>query len=297
METLPDELLVMVCRYALCSTGGVWPEGEPPSSDGTSQVRYRHGEDIALGLIFTNRRLSRIAIPILYEENTLCFSMNLKAVMEILESLPQKNLERIKRIYIGEDNAIKAVSDLNGAPMDSFLKCLRQMSLDGFDITVPLHHLKKLCWSNMDSPPKPAMLACAVLAMFHDGLLNEIRFLERDGIQPRAWQGDSYIFGDFIIKHFVEPRLFDETTRGILQRHRRDYDEWRSGIRSHEFDTEEMQKRRWTKYTNMLETIKGIWERKGVTVENQSSYLKTRKSAIVIKRLEMPRKQGKSEKG
>ncbi|KAF2688517.1 hypothetical protein K458DRAFT_465018 [Lentithecium fluviatile CBS 122367] len=127
LNDLPDELLLIICRYVLSIPERLYLEAVDERG-----IRCPNLKDIAAGLLFTNRHLSCLAEPILYEENTIDISQQPRDVIHFLESLPQRNLERIRQIYLPRVNSGKS------PVINTLSTILRQrMSLDSISIPSP----------------------------------------------------------------------------------------------------------------------------------------------------------------
>lgn len=265
---LSDGLLVMICQYALCPTHGLLFKSIY-SRFRKCNDRCENWNSIAAGLFFTNRRLSRIAIPILYGENTFSFISELREIMKFFRSLPPKNLKQIKRIYI-PDQLRPYTKDSPSLPFaTTFLS--QRMSLKSFSIAVPQY-----VGSNNGK------LSSTALRMLQDGRLKEVRFVHERPVYPCLWEGEAGVFGDEIVEDFVEYILLDKETREDLQKRRRSCTKRTCGIPAGKYDEEQLEKTR-AEYRDMLIGIKSVWEGAGVTVERERSYLNTERSAVVIR--------------
>lgn len=289
MEELADELIVMICQYALYQAKGLWLTSEPSSTDDKCKIRYQGSQTcIALGLIFTNRRLSRIAIPIVYGENTFCFSMLVGTAVEFLESLPRTHLERIKRIYFPDSVEPSAASRIDDNLASSAVAMLRQMSLEHVSIETPRY-------SSMQGESYRSTvhgrLSHEVCSMFREGRLENVRFVMRGQNRPRSWEWCAYIFRDEIVTNFLEPRLFDRTTLIVLQSLRRPYAKWKNSNPPRGYDKNRIKRGR-AEYRKMLRSVRSEWESKGVTVKGRPSHLKVRRWVIELKKLKTGTKKG-----
>ena len=280
---LSDELLVMICQYALCPAQGLSLTGEPSFGFEECNVRCEDRKSIAAGLFLTNRRLSRIAIPIMYRENTFCFSIELRPIMEFFRSLPPKNLKQIKRIYLPDRLQPHAEGSIDGPLLSSATTFLTQtMSLKSFSIAVPRRMEMKIDRSSSYPHSNHGQLSVTALRMLQDGCLKEVRFVQ-NVVYSYLWEVEASVFGDDIVKDFVEHVLLDKETCEDLQKRRRSCINWRCRIPARKYDEEELEKTRAT-YRDMLIGIKSVWEDAGVTAERESSYLKTQRSTVVIRR-------------
>lgn len=226
---LPDELLVSICQYALCLAQGLSLTGKPSFRFGKCNVRCEDRKTIAAGLLLTNRRLSRIAIPIMYGENTLCFSTELRAIMEFFGSLGPENLKQIKTIYLPEPLRTHAEESVDMPLLSSATTCLYEnMSLSSFSIAVParmeIDRNGSYGWANHGK------LSSTCLCMLRDGGLKEVRFVRRwsaDAYGWKGWEGEASVFGEDIVKDFAEHILLDKETCKELQERRRSCIKWR----------------------------------------------------------------------
>lgn len=176
---LSDELLVYICRYALCPAQGLSFMGNPSFRGRKCTVRCQNRETIAAGLFFANRRLSRIAIPILYGENTFRFGAELRAIMEFLISLGPKSLKRIKTIYLPEP--LQADSRLfSWATTFSS----QRMSLSSVSIAVPVR---------MEMDRNYGQLSSTCLRMLRLGRLREVRFVRGVPVYAAKWEGKARV--------------------------------------------------------------------------------------------------------
>jgi hypothetical protein len=275
---LSDELLVMICQYALCPAHGLLFNSISSFGFRKCNVRREYQKSIAAGLLFTNRRLSCIAIPIVYGENTFSFITDLRAIMEFFRSLPPKNLKQIKRIYIPNQLQSHAKDSPLLSSATTFLP--QRMSLKSFSIAVPQY---------VDS--NQGRLSSTALRMLQDGYLEEVKFVRERPVYPCLWEGEANVFGDDILEDFVEHILLGKETCEDLQKRRRSCMKRRCRIPIGKYDQEQLEKRR-AAYRDMLIGIKSVWEGAGVTVERESSYLGTERSAVVIRHW----KKGESQK-
>jgi len=270
-----EELLVMICQYALCPAQGLSFTGRPSFGFGKCNVRCEDRKSIAAGLFRTNRQLSRIAIPIVYGENIFCFSTDLRAIMEFLQYLPPKNLKRIRGIYLPDPLQPHAEESIDGPLLSSATKFLPQrMSLNSFSIAVPQHMEMEIDRSSFYPHSNHGQLSSTALRMLQDGRLKEVRFIQKRRVSLYRWEGEASVFGDDIVKDFVEHILLDKETCEDVQKRRRSCIKWSCCIPAGEYDKEQLEKRR-AAYRDMLIGIKSVWESAGVTVEHESSYLKT----------------------
>jgi hypothetical protein len=281
---LSDELLVMICQYALCPAQGLFFTGKPSFGFGKCNVRCEDRNSIAAGLFLTNRRLSRIAIPIIYGENTFCFSTELRAIMEFFRSLPPKNLKEIKRIYLPDRLQPHAEESIDWPLLSSTTTFLPQrMCLNSFSIAVPQRMEMEIDRSSSYPHSNHGQLSCTALHMLQDGRLKEVRFVRKWPVNPYPWEGEASVFEDDIVKNFVEHVLLDKETCEDLQKRRRRCIKWKCRVPAGKYDKEQLEKRRAT-YRDMLTGIKSVWESAGVTVQREGSYLKTQRPTVVIKR-------------
>jgi hypothetical protein len=287
---LSDELLVMICRYALCPAHGVSFIGEPSFGLGKCKVRCEDRKRIAAGLFFTNHRLSGIAIPILYGENTFCFSTELRAIMEFFRCLGPKNLKRIKAIYLRDPLQTHSEGSVD-EPLLSWATTFlhRKMSLSSFSIAVPVR--MEMDGKSSYRHSNHGQLSATCLRMIQDGGLKEVRFVRRwsaDAYGWHEWEGEASAFGDKIVKNFAEGILLDKEKCEEVQERRRSCIKWKCGIpagKYHKRQVEQVEKCQ-ARYRQMLIEIRSIWKNAGLVVEGESSYLRGARSTVVIKRLE-----------
>lgn len=199
--------------------------------------------------------------------------------MEFFRSLPPKNLKQIKRIYIPNQLQSHAKDSPLLSSATTFLP--QRMSLKSFSIAVPQY---------VDS--NQGRLSFTALRMLQDGCLKEVKFVRERPVYPCLWEGEASVFGDDILKDFVEHVLLSKETCEDLQKRRISCMKSRCRIPIGKYDQEQLEKRR-AAYRDMLIGIKSVWEGAGVTVERESSYLKTERSAVVIRHW----KKRESQKG
>lgn len=284
MDDLPDELLVMICQYALCLAQGLCFMGEPSFGLGKCKVRCENQKSIAMGLIFTNRRLSSLAIPIVYGENTFCFDTELRATVEFLHSLLRKNLKGIKRIYLRGRLQPYAEESIDGPLLSSMTRLLRQnMSLDCFSIAVPQKIQMEVARGSLYPASNHGQLSSTALDMLQHDCVNEVHFVHKRPVNSYDWEGEASAFGDDVVREYVEHILLDERKCRDLQEQRRGCIRWKCSTPAGVYDKEQLEKRR-AAYRGMLMAVKSVWEGEGVTVERRSNYLMTQQSAVVIKR-------------
>lgn len=189
--------------------------------------------------------------------------------MKFFRSPPPKNLKQIKRIYIPNQLRPHTKDSPSLSSATTFLP--QRMSLKSFSIAIPQY-----VGSNNGK------LSFTALRMLQDGCLNEVRFVQERIVSPHLWEGEASVFGDDIVKDFVEDILLDKETCEDLQKRRRSCIKWRCRVPAGKYDEEQLEKTR-AAYRDMLIGIKNVWEGAGVTVERESSYLKTERSAVVIR--------------
>ena len=284
MDDLPDELLVMICQYALCPAQGLSFTGEPSFWPEKCKVRCGNQKSIAVGLFLASRRLSGLAIPVVYGENTFCFDTELRAVVDFFVTLPGKNLERIKRIYLRGRLQPHAEESIDGPTLSSATTFLCQkMFLDCFSIAVPQSMQMEIGGGSFYRHSNHGKLSSTALCMLQSGRLKEVHFVQKGQVNPHPWEGEASVFGDDIVKKYAEHILLDEKRCKDLQERRRGCIKWKCGTAADIDNKEQLEKTR-AAYRDMLKTVKAVWESVGVTIERKSSYLTTQRSAVVIKR-------------
>jgi len=124
-------------------------------------------------------------------------------------------------------------------------------------------------------------LSSTALRMLQDGCLKEVRFVQ-ERPYPCLWEEEASVFGDGIVKDFVEYILLDKETREDLQKRRRSCTKRTCRVPAGKYDEERLENRR-AAYRDMLIGIKSVWEGAGVTVEFESNYLNAGRSAVVVR--------------
>lgn len=210
-------------------------------------------------------------------------------MVEFFMALPRKSLKRIKEIYISDKHLSGWEEESDGLLVSHFMCVLRQMALDRFSIAMPLSMQDTMMIGRNWGYPSSnhGQLSRVALSMLKHDRLDEVRIVHGSRNRPESWEGEAEMFGDDIVKGFVEPIILDRETYKDAQERREIYATQKFGTSYNRYDIEEAGQRRRAAYKDMLISVKSVWESSGVTVERENNYLRTYRPTIVIKKMEI----------
>jgi hypothetical protein len=215
---LPDELLVDICRHALIAERGLIFKRAVFSQRKNRAIAVTVRKNVGFGLLFVNRRLSRIALPIVYGENVFYFKTMLKPTLEFLNSLSVENRRLIKKVAM-EDPLPPLDYWEAGSSQDSVLAarvCLiEEMRLESLSLPI-LPPTNRSFREHTEPPTHHENLLLNVLPALRDGGLEEFRFLHRYIYHRSPFDFKANMFGNERSTDLAERVLLDMNTQRSL---------------------------------------------------------------------------------